>query len=686
MVDPRDYGHVIHVDPSNNVSCYNQSKQTPSRDQQIEIPVYLKKCPLGYKAKPGTSSISSVAANQSRCECIGGDEMITFGGRLVCGNSLTSKIRNGCWIGRINKLFNDTLVMGCTELLRKSTNKAFLNLDDATQCSHLNRKGPLCGECIEGYSTAVNSYTYKCVPCTSNTTNLAANIVAYIGLTYVPYLIAFIAIIYFDVRLMSGPLVGFILYAQLIGSGVVDPTMNIFPYSKNGSHSAQVAYRLVYGVFNLNSFSSFTESFCIRQKVNALDVICLDFGVALFPLVSILVVFILFRLKSYRLCKKKRNGVTRKPDVTITRKATSRSINVIHAFVGFIYLSYTKLVRASVGLITTFYVIKQDGSFIKTPSKGLNYYDSNVNYTFRNSDYLPYGLTGITVFVFVGICLPLLLLGPLDLINWLLDKPKCKCLHRVWPSVRVNIFLEAFRNCYKPERRYFAGIYFLYRLVMLSVFAFLASELSISHWKLVLTIVMIILVALFQPHKYALYNYIDLFMLFNIAVITIIYTAIYTSSLQYNGIYPIHLYNWGLFFVWLPLFYFLLFLVWFALQKKTKVYLRVVQCVNCLQQRISTFLSTESKPEEQYLLADPVTRHRTKTQEEQDLFRRAEEVNQYKAGRKVTTAIVDVHGTSGIASVRPGTNDTNSSGIGTNSTSNSLGIKSCGNDSSFQSY
>ena len=165
--------------------------------------------------------------------------------------------------------------MGTTSLLHKYTrNDSFpiarqYDQLDADQCSHLHRTGPLCGKCIEDYSTAVNSYNYECVPCTTNTTNLAANIAIYVGLTYLPYLIVFIAIIFFDVRLMSGPLVGFILYAQLIGSGVIDLTANSLPYSHNYGalfQKLQNAYRIAYGVFNLNTLSELMDSFCINEK------------------------------------------------------------------------------------------------------------------------------------------------------------------------------------------------------------------------------------------------------------------------------------------------------------------------------------------------------------------------------------------------------------------------------------
>ena len=658
------------------------------RDWRIEIPVYLNKCPLGFKAQTN----GTVA--EASCECIGGKEAVTFGGRLLCEKAtLLSKIRNGFWIGQVPKHFNNTFVMGSTRSLLQNTKENYLNLsksDVDSQCSHLNRKGPLCGECIEDYSTAVNSYTYKCVLCTSNTTNLAANIAAYVALTYLPYLIVFIAIIYFDVRLMSGPLVGFILYAQLIGSGVVDLTVGRLPYSHHDSPAVvQTAYRLVFGVFNLNSFSKVMNPFCINEHFNALDVICLDYGIAILPLLLILVIHLLIRLRSYRL-RQKRREKTRNPtstaateQTTNTKRTARNSRSLIHAFVGFIYLSYLKLSVSSTLLLTTTAVIRQDGSHIHSPR--LVYYAGQ--YTFNDIHYfLPYGLIGIIVFVFVGICLPLLLLGPLDLINWLLDKPKCECLRRVWPSVRVNIFLEAFRNCYKPERRYFAGIYFLFRLIMLMLFAFSSSPLSQVLWQLMFIILMMLLVAIFQPHKKTLHNYVDILALLNMAGIAVISVHLYTSPSQLlDDVYPVDAYIGGLVLVWLPIFYFLLYLLWLVLRKTTFY----IERINPILRRISPLLSTEIEPERQPLL-NPVARGRTKAEkDEHDLFQRAQDLNQYKPARTVNTTVVDVHGTSGTASVRPGTNNTSGTASvrpGTSNTSDSSGIESNNTGSSNRSY
>lgn len=352
--------------------------------------------------------------------------------------------------------------------------------------------------------------------------------------------------------------------------------------------------------------------------------------------------------------------------------------SLIHAFVGFIYLSYIKISVSSTLILSNTAVIKQDGSYLSSPR--LVYFAGQ--YTMSDPSYLfPYGLIAGTMFVLVGICLPLLLLGPLDLINLLLDQQNrvCDYLRRKWPSVRINIFLEAFRNCYKPERRYFAGIYFLYRLIMLIIFAFTSSPLYQALWQLMITIVMMLLIAVFQPHKEAFHNFIDVLILLNMTGIAIISVYLYTSPSQlFDASYPVEAYNGGLFLVWLPMSYLLLFLCWLVL-RRTAFYQKVVYKLNPLLRKISPVLSLESEPERQPLLS-PVARGRSQAENEQDLFERAEAPNQYKpAKRRVHTTVVDVQGTSGTADVHSGTGRTvnNSSGFESNNTGSSSQSNDC---------
>ena len=610
------------------------------RDWHIEINLELQKCPPGFVASMPTSYILTSSSDSAylvnnTCKCIGGPKRPnTFRGNLICNkDSMISEIRNGYWIGVVPAYNNTKLYMGSTALLHRYSEIDTFPISqrydrlDYNQCSHLHRTGPLCGECLKNYSTAVNTFDHNCVQCNRNTTNVALNVVAYLGLTYLPYLVIFVIIIYFDIRLMSGPLVGFILYAQLIGSAVIDLTLKSLPYFKSGDipHSIQKAYQIAYGIFNLNTFSQFMEPFCIHENLNALDVICLDYAVAAFPLLLIIVIRLLMPLKSFKFFNKKR-GI-RNVSTTVTannnmNKPTERPL--IHAFVGFIYLSYTKFSLTSTKLFSTTYVFDQDGT---TPNIMLIYYAGQ--FYFGQKEYvLPYGLLAITIFIFVAVLLPLLLLGPLDFMNWLTDQPKFYFLNRFWPTLKINIFLDAFRGCYKTNCKYFTGIYFLFRLIIFLVYGFSSNEIFLRVWQLVFVVILLVLVAWKQPYKTKFFNYLDSLILFNVVLINLI--SIYLCVQKIANVhtdYPFMYYAFGVILIWLPMVYFVLYLCWLILHKRRVYHLAVYRLrpvINCFRK----YCGEPALVEEQQPLLNPASSYSDITvsnDTDTDLFIRAEE-------------------------------------------------------------
>ncbi len=604
------------------------------RDWHIEINLEMQKCPPGFVASVPTSYIltsspdSTYLAN-STCKCIGGPKRPnTFRGNLICDeDEMISEIRNGYWIGVVPAYNNTKLYMGNTALLHKYSKKETFTISqsydrlDYNQCSHLNRTGPLCGDCLKYYSTAVNTFDYSCVQCNRNTTNFALNVVAYLGLTYLPYLVIFVIIIYFDIRLMSGPLVGFILYAQLIGSGVVDLTLNSLPYFKGvDTHKIQKAYRISYGIFNLNTFSQLMEPFCIRENLNALDVICLDYAVAAFPLLLIIVIRLLMPLRSFKFFNK--NGGIRDVSTAVAvnniNKPTEKPL--IHVFVGFIYLSYTKFSLTSTKLFSTTEIFDQDGV---TSNITLIYYAGQYN--FGQKDYvLPYGLLAITIFIFVAVLLPLLLLGPLDFMNWLIDKPKFYFLNRYWPTLRINIFLDAFRGCYKTNGKYFTGIYFLFRLIIFLVYGFSSNEVFLRVWQLMFVVILLMLVIWKQPYKTKFLNCLDSLILFNVVLINLISIYLYVQQISnvHTGYDPSVSYALGVILIWLPMVYFVLYLCWLVLHKYFAVY-RLRPVINCFRKCCGEPALEEKQP----LLnsADPYLDNTPSNDADTDLFIRAEE-------------------------------------------------------------
>ena len=627
-----------------------------TRDWHLELTLTMEKCPPGFRL---SNNIMSKQSERS-CQCLGGeDKLYTFRGNLLCDKTnLVSNITNGYWIGFVSATGNHELYMGTTSLLyRHISNDTFpiarkYDELDANQCGHLNRKGPLCGECIEGYSTAVNSFNYECV----HITNLSLNIVAYVGLTYIPYLFVFIVIICFDVRLMSGPLVGFILYAQLIGSGVVDLPINSLPSSKCDKDIPYKVFRIVYGVFNLNSLSEVMDPFCVHENFSALDVICLDYAAAVFPLLLILLSYVLIKVRGSIKLRCRRKGITNATAARAVANANkSPGKSLVNVFASFMYLSYTKFTLASIKTLSTTEIFREDGSVVHNVS--LIYYAGK--YYFGQPEYMPYGFIAITVFTVVAVVLPILLLGPFDFMNWLMDKPKFQTLNKYWPTLKINTFLDAFRGCYRPKCWYMSGIYFLFRLIMFIIYTFATNEVTTRVWQLVFLFLLTILVAASQPYRVKALNYLDVAILFNLAVVNLISIYLYKASISnmYYDSVENQIMVLGFILIWLPMMYFFLYLLWYFLHKR-RFYKTAADYLSRQRRRLFIYFNIGSAEERQPLLdssasgrmnieSDPLT--------DSSMFARAEEPNRYNQPSQGVT-----HTT---VSLNNGTTATTSSGI-----------------------
>lgn len=605
-IDPQ-YAYVANgslaITGEENQNVTLQLDVAGNRDWRMEVKLPIQKCPLGFKAQHAAYNVSNDTTldnlKQTKCICLGNEILDTFGGNLICDkSSMSSKIRNGYWAGYVSEASNTTLYLGTTRLLVKNVPDNYLTINDSeTQCSDTHREGALCGKCVANYSSAVNSYNYECVECTKETT-IVKNILTYIAITYLPYLVLFVLILCFNLNLMSGPLIGFVLYAQLVGSGVIELTIDRLPSTNSSSAilSFQKSYRVAYGVFNLNSLSMILDPFCIHENFSALDVISLDYAVAVFPLILIIAIRLIVGLKDRCNFRRRVSNYT-SIEISSTSEPTFGtgknvgqklrnlfSPNFVHAFVGFIYLSYTKMSLAATLTLTTTNLMDINGSYIIYPR--LIYYAGH--YIFGEFAYiLPYGLLAVLVYT-ACIILPFTLLGGLDFINWVLGLSKCARLRGLWPSSTINPFLEAMQDCYRPKRRYFAGFYFLFRLILLTIYAFSANVLTQVLSQLSVIFAMIIIIAIMLPYKKIIYNIIDILLLTNMAVIALISIYLHSApSYTITSTYPIELYIFGGILIWLPMVYLLLYLSILILQK-TRCYRGFVE--NLRYNRIVMFI------------------------------------------------------------------------------------------------
>ena len=120
------------------------------------------------------------------------------------------------------KLDNQTFIVGGCQYnflaYHSKTNSFYTDLPldpslvDSAMCSKYNRKGQLCGDCMEGYSVPIYTYQPQCVNCTEYTNNWGM----YTALSLLPQTVFFVGVLVLKFRGTAPHMHGFILYSQLI--------------------------------------------------------------------------------------------------------------------------------------------------------------------------------------------------------------------------------------------------------------------------------------------------------------------------------------------------------------------------------------------------------------------------------------------------------------------------------------
>jgi hypothetical protein len=277
-------------------------------------------------------------------------------------------------------------------------------------------------------------------------------------------------------------------------------------------------------------------------------------------------------------------------------------------------------------------------------SSGTDYIYFAGHMRFSDREYLQYGLPAIFILIFIVILPPLLLLGPIQFIDWLIDKQGFRWLQRVWPSITIHTFLDTFQGFYKPNRRFFSGIYFLFRLAVFLDFSFSKTIMGQYIFQQIAVTVLIVLVALFRPYIRNFYNYLDILILCNLSILNAL--AIYIFTNRFSS-FPYRVYVVECILVWLPLVYILCYAVWNRMHHRRQyntVKAKVVSLVT--PSRFSQDDAGTIEEREQLLGNNPdifadrsldESIHITNEDPDERLFRRATRRNRYRSTNQNVT-------------------------------------------------
>ena len=388
-------------------------------------------------------------------------------------------------------------------------------------CGVLKRTGQLCGQCLDGYSPPVYSYYPQCVRCTNGTNNWPR----YLTISLLPPTILFLATITFRFRATAPSLNGYILFSQVFSAS---PTTRYLGESilKNHYEKMPTGYVLdaliaLHGIWNLDFFRLFYTPFCLQPNANTLQVLSLDYVIAVYPLLLIILTYTLVRLhyNNYRLVV-----WLWRPFIGCfarCRRQWDIQNSLIDAFATFFLLSYVKFFSVSFDLLTP--TILWDS---KAGVAGAAlYYDGSKEYF--GMHHLPYALLAISVLmIFTFFPILLLCLYPCRCFQRLLNKGHCN-------TQALHHFMDSFQGCFKDgtngtkDCRYFTAMYLITRTAIHLAFIVTNNTFS-TFFQTVLLLAMILLLICFQPYKKQLHTNTD-------AVFLVLLCIIVNSAWEVHG-------------------------------------------------------------------------------------------------------------------------------------------------------
>ncbi len=365
-------------------------------------------------------------------------------------------------------------------------------------CGWANRTGFLCSRCKEGLGVSVMTYDNKCVECIGKWKGW----ILYLFLAILPTTLFFIFVISCKIRSTSGYLNSLVALSQVI-TFYVDKYPNTILRYNGISRSVLLGMATIAGIWNLDFFRLLIPHFCISENMTTLNIIAMEYIVASYPLLLIVVLYIFIELydrdfKPFQILWAPFKCVLSSMNWNIDIRHS-----LIDAFATFLHLSYTKLIFVSFNLISYVATYNSKGEHVYP---NVLYYAGEVPYFSKT--HLPYFILSIIVLlVFV--------ISPFLLLLFYPTKTFQKCLG-LFPRVNwhpLHAFADAFNGCFKNgtdgtrDWRYFGSFYLLFRMTF-----YLTSVISEVTSSMILTIIPLIaslMFALCKPYKFNFFNVLD---------------------------------------------------------------------------------------------------------------------------------------------------------------------------------
>ena len=436
------------------------------------------------------------------------------------------------------------------------------------------RTGIVCGQCRKEFSVFFNSKLHKCK---QNSNLCYFGILFYFLSELIPLTLLFIVILFCNVTFTSGAVNGFTLFAQIIDLLYIDahgiitlPDASWLVYT----------YQVIYGFFNLEFFSGETFSFCLWKGATVLDTLVFKYITTVF---AVLLVFALVVLMNYCTCWK----------ICKCFRKQGFGASVIQGLSAFLVMAYSQSARVTFDILQPTYL--QDGRCDNFSKKYVVNLDGSMAYFGHQHIY--YALPALAFLIFIVILPPsLLLVNPILIKIIALFQTQGFCntsRSKYWLNsillIKFKPLFDSFQGCFKDNCRFFSGVYFLYRLILLVVrwaSQNLSSFYIITEFFL---IIFLVFHSTMQPYQKRWHNALDTMILGNLAIINGLSMFLYFQITSQDDLFISYkfLQFFRLFLIYCPMLYMLTYTIIASFKK----YLRKTHI-----SKVTQFLSHFSSP------------------------------------------------------------------------------------------
>lgn len=496
-------------------SCEVFVRLLETEDMCVSFNVTLEQCPPGYVHDKRTS----------RCRCSVDKSNTLYLGIKRCESAAhQATLVQGYWAGYLhNQAMEENFrTSHCPHGYCKSYEQLYNRVEillparaSLTELNEIicveNRTGIVCGECTSGTSVYVHTQEkFSCGP----------DAHCHLGFLWLflseilPVTFLFVVVILFNIQLTTGMLNGFLLYMQMLST--LHITANNFIILPKYTHQLLVILHLIAYMFKLEFFNLPQLSFCLFKGGNTLHVLLINYLTVTYSLFLIVVMILLLNLRCRKFNK-------------FCHKFQSK-YSVIHTFSGFLVLCYCRTTLATLS------ILKTGRLFDKGYGGGeqVVFYQGNI--PFFGPEHKKFAIPALFALFFMTCLPPLLLLSyPLCYKVFALLKLEeskfTKLLCKALPLERFKPLFDSFQGEFKDDHRFFAGLYFIYRLLALVLFVFAKTLSSFYFWLELLLMVMLALHGWFQPYKKKWHNRLDTYIFAILLIINAITQHNYKESL-----------------------------------------------------------------------------------------------------------------------------------------------------------